>query len=90
MYEKNQTVEAYYDDGWYGGVIHKVNGDGTFVVHFNDGDVADDIRLDEIRLPGGGGGGGGKNGYQEDDDDDDPFGDEIKRNLTLFSSSHLS
>jgi hypothetical protein len=86
MYQKNQAVEAYYDDGWYGGIIHKLNDDGTFVVHFDDGDVADDIRLDEIRLPQNGT--EGNNGFEEDDDDD-PFGDEIKPQRKTIVSSIL-
>lgn len=80
MYQKNQVIEAYYDDGWYSGVIHKTNEDGTYVVHFDDGDVADDIRPDEIRLP--------QNKNQEshpfDDDDDDLFADEIKPQRSCF------
>jgi hypothetical protein len=85
MYHKNQVVEAYYDDGWYGGVIHKLNDDGSFVVHFDDGDVADDIRLDEIRIPQNG---NGQNNEFEEEDDDDPFGDDFKpqrKNMTTFS-----
>lgn len=74
MFQKNQIIEAFYDDGWYSGIIHQINDDGTYIVHFDDGDVADDIRPDEIRFP--------NNKIQEnqvfDDDDDDLFADEIK------------
>jgi carotenoid cleavage dioxygenase-like enzyme len=76
MYQRNQLVEAYYDDGWYSGTIHKMNEDETYVIHFDDGDVADDIRFDEIRLPQEKPQGGHE--IYQDDDDDDPFGDEFK------------
>jgi TATA-box binding protein (TBP) (component of TFIID and TFIIIB) len=48
-YLKDQHIEAYYDNGWYPGVIHRINEDGTCYVIFDDGDVLEDMTTDEIR-----------------------------------------
>ena len=79
MFNKNEAVEAYYDDGWYPGIVFKVNEDGTFVIHFSDGDVADDIRPDEIR-PLNNGNNNNQNNIDDFlvEDDEDIFGDEFK------------
>lgn len=50
-YLKDQHVEAYYDDGWYPGVIHALNDNGTYYVFFDDGDILEDMADDEIRVP---------------------------------------
>ena len=50
-YKKNQRVEGYYDDAYYPAVVHDINEDGTYIVHFDDGDILEDMVDDELRLP---------------------------------------
>lgn len=85
MFNKNDIIEAYYDDGWYSGVVYKLNSDGTYVIHFDDGDIADDIRYDEIRLPQNNNKNNTNNkNYVEDDDDGDIWADEFKPSPSKF------
>jgi len=49
LFQKNQRVEGYFDDGYYPAIIHNVNEDGTYVVHFDDGDVLEDMVDSELR-----------------------------------------
>jgi tetratricopeptide (TPR) repeat protein len=58
VFRVDERVECYYDDGWYAGVIHHLNKDGTFFVAFDDGDELPDASADEIRSPTTLGGGG--------------------------------
>lgn len=51
VYHKNQRVEGYYDDDYYPAFIFDLNQDGTYVVHFDDGDVLEDMVESELRLP---------------------------------------
>ena len=37
-FQVGDHVECYYDDGWYPGVIQKVNSDGSYFIKFDDGD----------------------------------------------------
>jgi hypothetical protein len=76
MFLKHQAIEAFFDESWYRGIIHKLNENGTYVVHFDDGEILDDMREDEIRIPKT-----EKPVIVQDDDDDpfgDPFGDDFK------------
>jgi hypothetical protein len=50
-YQKNQRVEGYYDDGYYPAIIFEINPNGSYVVHFDDGDVLEDMVDSELRLP---------------------------------------
>ena len=81
MFQRNQVVEAYYDDGWYPGLVHKINDDMTYVVHFDDGDILEDMRAEEIRIPL-------KNGQSEntveaDNSFENAFDDEIMKGPIL-------
>jgi hypothetical protein len=84
MFQRNQVVEAYYDDGWYPGIVHKINDDMTYVVHFDDGDILEDMRVDEIRLPA-------KKGQEEievegGDSFENAFDDEISKGMFYIST----
>mmetsp|Transcript_11042 Transcript_11042/g.18030 ORF Transcript_11042/g.18030 Transcript_11042/m.18030 type:complete len:1013 (+) Transcript_11042:92-3130(+) len=50
-YQKNQRVEGYYDDDYYPAIIFNINPDGSYVVHFDDGDILEDMVESELRLP---------------------------------------
>lgn len=51
QYQRNQRVEGYYDDAYYSAKIFDINSDGTYVVHFDDGDILEDMVETELRLP---------------------------------------
>lgn len=51
LYQKNQRVEGYYDDAYYPAIIFDINPNGTYVVHFDDGDILEDMVDTELRLP---------------------------------------
>jgi len=83
MYQKNQVIEGYYDDGWYPGIVYDINEDNTYVVHFDDGDVLDDMRDEEIRLPQQ----GNSPQYDANDSNENIFEDEFKESTGGFQSN---
>ncbi len=50
-YSKNQRVEGNYIGGvkWFGGVIQKVNKDGTYHLRYDDGDIEENVSPKRIR-----------------------------------------
>lgn len=44
IYEEGELVEAQFEDeGWFRGIIDRVNSDGTYVVLYDDGDVSNNL-----------------------------------------------
>ena len=52
-YTKNQRIEGNYVGGvkWFGGVIQKVNKDGTYHLKYDDGDIEESVSPKRIRYP---------------------------------------
>ena len=46
---EGMRIEGRVGSTWYGGKVAKKNPDGTFVIHFDDGDKLDDVPPDRVR-----------------------------------------